>query len=86
MCKGHFVNSAKYCQLENELMCGEYTSKVDEKQFLNVQKGASSESPRSKLVCGTDSLTILHSSEFTYTKCITEPVMVIGDSLTSVCG
>ena len=38
-------------------------------------RGSSPESPRSKLAvvgCGTDSLTILCSSEFTGTKCVTE--------------
>ena len=41
-------SNLRYCQLVNKLICTDYTSKVDEKQFLDMWKGQSPESPRSK--------------------------------------
>lgn len=41
-------SNLRYCQLVNEIICTDYTSKVDEKQFLDMWKGQSPESPRSK--------------------------------------
>ena len=43
-----FVHSAKYCELENQLISTDWTSKVGEKQFSNVWKDASPDSLRSK--------------------------------------
>ena len=66
--KWHFVHSAINCQLKNELVSVDYTSKIDEKQFRMCGRGTSSESPRSKFAvisCRTDLLTILCNSEFT---------------------
>ena len=72
----HFVHSAKNCQHENELVSVDYTSIVGEKQLLDVRKGCKSRKSKIKdfllLVCGTDSLTILCSSEFTCTNCVME--------------
>ena len=68
-----FVHSAKKCQLKNELVSVNYTSKVGEKQFSNVRKRRKSRESKIKgWFCGTDLLTVLCSSEFTCTKCVTE--------------
>ena len=47
----HFVNSAKYCQLKNELISADCISKVDEKQFLDVQKGSKSRDSKVEVHC-----------------------------------
>ena len=40
------------CQLENELISTDYTSKVGEKQFLDVQKGRKSTESKIEVHCG----------------------------------
>ena len=50
-CARHFVHSAKYWQLENELVSVDYASKVGEKQFSEVQKRRKSEESKIKVCC-----------------------------------
>ena len=47
----HFVHSAKNCQLENQLISTDWTSKVGEKQFSNVWKGCKSRQSKIKIHC-----------------------------------
>ena len=65
----------KDCQLENELISVHYTQKVGEKQLSDVQKRRKSRESEINFAIvgsGTDSLTILCSSNFTCTKCVME--------------
>ena len=47
----HFVQSAKNCQLENELVSIDYTSKVGKKQFSDGWKSRKSRESKIKVCC-----------------------------------
>ena len=57
-----FCPLSKNCQLENELISVDYTSKVGEKQFSDVRKGLTFKIEVHCMVCKTDLLAILRSS------------------------
>ena len=58
----HFVHSAKNCQLENELVSVDYSSKVGEKQCSDVRKRRKSRESKIKVCCSwlRDLLPSLH--------------------------
>ena len=61
----HFVHSAKNCQLENQLISTDWTSKVGEKQFWMYRRDASPDSLRSKFtVVGFRDRHAHHTSQF----------------------
>ena len=73
---------ATFCPLSKKLS----TQWLVKNSFRMCGRGSSPESPRSKFAvvgCGSDSLTILCSSEFTGTKCITELNTTLDASKTS---
>ena len=84
LCQRHINHSvyvtfrplSKNCHLENELTSIDYTLKVGEKQLFGCAEGVQVQRVQDRsslqLVYGTDSLTILHSSKFTCTKCVPE--------------